>query len=77
MRTLLNQMAQAAPGRNSITATKSRMGYLTATRRAMCGNCQHALQDGQLFDCGKGGFFTTRYAVCDKHAREQQQGAKA
>lgn len=62
---------------NSIDAAKARMGYLTATRRAMCGNCKHVLQNGQYFSCGKGGFFTTRYAVCDKHVREQQTGAKA
>jgi hypothetical protein len=75
----LNQTAQEAPGRNSITATKARMAYLSAMRRAMCGNCKHAHEEDQRFSCGKAGFITTRWAVCNEHehAREQKQGDKA
>jgi hypothetical protein len=60
---------------SSIDAAKGRMNYQAALRRPMCGNCQHLIGNNTYLSCGKGGFFTTRYAICAEHVREQ--GAKA
>jgi hypothetical protein len=65
-----------------ITAFKNAQGFVAATERKRCGNCQQAREtrpeacNSQL-QCRKGGFFVSLYAVCDKWEIKQPPGFKA
>lgn len=60
---------------SSIANAKQAMGWVHQTARACCGNCQHLQPVSPKVTpsphpsmiCGKGGFYTTRFAICDQH----------
>lgn len=57
---------------SGIDNAKKVMGWVSANARAACGNCDCLKQEDQpygapLYRCSKGGFTTSRYAICDQH----------
>ena len=58
-----------------ILRAKESMGYLTARQRPCCGNCEFVIEaaptgaynDAWPVNCTKGGFGTTKQAVCRQH----------
>ena len=58
-----------------ITADKNRLGYVSATQRKRCGSCTHALVIyGGSWQCRKGAFMVTVYAICDHWQLRQPPG---
>lgn len=51
---------------NSFQIAKASQGFIGANNRPACRNCKHLLPE--TFMCGRGGFFTSSWAVCELHA---------
>ena len=53
--------------RNTFELNKQKQGFLTQQTRAACWKCDHAISqaDNNAYQCSKGGFFVTAYAVCN------------
>jgi hypothetical protein len=59
---------------SGIDNAKQGMGWLHPNARAACGNCEHVesrspanMERKPIHWCGKGGFITPRFAICDQY----------
>lgn len=60
-----------------VTAAKNMQGYQGALQRKRCGSCQHAVECyAGSWQCRKGGFMVTVYAVCTQWEMRQPPGFK-
>lgn len=55
---------------------KQQIGYVAATARDRCGNCNHVREDGAFWTCGKHALMVTVYAVCSEWTRKVPHGFK-
>jgi hypothetical protein len=58
-----------------INAAKGMQGFVSAAQRKRCGICQHvAKTHTETFQCRKGGFLVSAYAVCKAWEVKQPPG---
>lgn len=58
----------------NIANAKAVMEWQASNQRAACWNCKHVAPAGpgvfgDQWNCKKGGFFTSRFAICKEHKR--------
>jgi hypothetical protein len=53
--------------RSPIDAAKAAQGFVPAQERPRCGTCAHSVECyGSAYQCRKGGFLVSLYAVCNE-----------